>query len=94
MSRWTADELYEYVKTLKTDSGGSPGPSGDGDKHFEYTQATPSSTWEIEHNLGKEPSVSVVDSAGNIVEGDYNYVNTNKVILSFSSAFSGKAYLN
>lgn len=64
------------------------------DKHFEYTQATPSSTWEIEHNLGKEPSVSVVDSAGTIVEGDCEYVNTNKVILSFSSAFSGKAYLN
>lgn len=79
----TIDTLTNYLATRI-----------DSDKHFEYVQDVPSATWEIEHNLGKEPSVSVVDSAGNIVEGDYNYVNTNKVILSFSSAFSGKAYLN
>lgn len=92
MSRWTADELYEYVKTL--DFGSSGSPAVDGDKHFEFTQDTPSDTWIIDHNLGKDPSVTVVDSAGNVVEGDCEYVNTNKVILSFSNAFSGKAYLN
>ena len=79
----TIDTLTNYLATRI-----------DSDKHFTYDQEVPSDTWVIEHNLGKEPSVSVVDSAGNIVEGDYNYVNTNKVILSFSSAFSGKAYLN
>lgn len=92
MSRWTADELYEYVKTLEF--GGSPAPSGDGDKYFEFTQDTPSDTWTIDHGLGKNPSVTVVDSADNVVEGDCNYINENKLILSFSSAFSGKAYLN
>ena len=74
--------------------GSSSGGSGGSDKHFEYTQATPSATWEIEHNLGKEPAVSVVDSAGSSVVGDCKYINTNKIIITFSSAFSGKAYLN
>lgn len=79
----TVDTLTNYLSTRI-----------DSDKHFEYIQSTPSSIWEIEHNLGKEPSITVVDSAGTTVEGDYEYVNSNKVILSFSSAFSGKAYLN
>lgn len=70
------------------DSGGS------GDKHFEYAQSVPSNTWVIQHNLGKEPAVTVVDSAGSIVEGDCQYIDDSKIILTFSSAFSGKAYLN
>ena len=79
----TIDTLTNYLATRI-----------DSDKHFEYVQDVPSATWEIEHNLGKEPSITVVDSAGTMVEGDCEYVNANKVILSFSSAFSGKAYLN
>lgn len=73
--------------------GGSSG-SGSGDKYFVYTQTTPSDTWEITHNLNKRPSVSVVDSAGSLVNGDCNYIDNDKLILHFNGAFSGKAYLN
>lgn len=65
-----------------------------GDKHFTFTQSTPSNTWTITHNLGKHPSITVVDSANNVVEGDYEYIDNNNVVLTFSGAFSGKAYLN
>ena len=74
--------------------GGGSGPSGSGDKYYVYTQSTPSDTWEITHNLNKNPSISVVDSAGSLVVGNYEYVNADKVILYFNGAFSGKAYLN
>lgn len=74
--------------------GGGSGGSGGGDKYFVYDQAIPSNTWEIHHNLGKHPSVSVVDSAGDLVEGDCNYLDNNSLILTFSGAFSGKAFLN
>lgn len=94
MSRWTADELYEYVKTLQLNSGGSPAPSGDGDKYYEYVQSTPSAVWTINHNLQKNPSVAVIDSSGNLVEGDCSYTNENTLVLTFSGAFSGKAFLN
>ena len=36
----------------------------DGDKFYQHTQSTPSDTWEIEHNLGKKPSVTIVDFDG------------------------------
>ena len=64
------------------------------DKHYEHTQATASATWTITHNLNKFPSITVIDSAGSEVFGDVAYTNSNSLTLTFSGAFSGKAYLN
>ena len=72
---------------------GLPGGTG-GDKEFIYVQPTPSSIWQIVHNLAKFPSVTVVDSANSVVIGAVRYITENKVEITFSSAFSGKAYLN
>lgn len=66
----------------------------DGDKHFAFSQSSPASIWYIEHNLNKFPSVTIVDSAGNQVEGDVAYIDINNVMIMFYAAFSGKAYLN
>ena len=64
------------------------------DKTFIYNQATSSDVWEIEHNLDKYPSVTVVDSGGSVVVGEIVYIDKNNVRITFTSAFSGKAYLN
>jgi hypothetical protein len=61
---------------------------------FAYTQQTPSATWTIAHNLNFHPNVTIVDSAGTIVEGEMTYVDQNNMILHFQSAFSGNAYLS
>ena len=61
---------------------------------FVFTQAIPSATWSITHNLGKFPSVTVVDSAGSTVEGGIQYISNNEIEITFVGAFSGKAYLN
>ena len=64
------------------------------DKNFIYDQGTPSAEWNIEHNLGKKPSVVVFDSAGTEVIGDIKYIDDNNVRITFSAGFSGKATLN
>ena len=64
------------------------------DKHFIFTQSIPESIWEITHNLGKKPSVTVVDSGDSVVVGEVEYINLNSVRLTFAGAFSGKAYFN
>lgn len=64
------------------------------DSYFVYTQSTPSDIWEVQHNLGKKPAITVADSAGTIVVGQYVYLDDNNVILMFTGAFSGKAYFN
>jgi hypothetical protein len=64
------------------------------DKHFEFEQGIASDVWVIEHNLGKKPSIMVVDSADNVVEGAERYIDENTIEIRFNGAFKGKAYLN
>lgn len=61
---------------------------------YTHHQLASTNIWEIEHNLGKLPTVSIIDSAGTVVMGDVLYVDENRVKITFSSAFSGKALLN
>lgn len=63
-------------------------------EHYTHTQTVSSNVWVVQHNLGKNPAVSITDTGGNEVEGDVLYVNTNSLTLSFSAPFSGKAYCN
>jgi len=72
---------------------GSGSPDGP-DLSYVHDQAIASATWTINHNLGKYPSVTIVTSAGDEVEGDIDYTSINTVQLTFSGAFAGKAYLN
>lgn len=74
---------------------GAQGPPGaSGTATFAYQQGVAASAWTITHNLGKYPSAVVVDSAGAVVEGDIIYVSMNEIVMLFTAAFSGSAYLN
>lgn len=73
---------------------GIPGEAGTDDAFYLHDQMIAASTWNITHNLDKYPSVTVVTSAGDEVEGDVTYPSINTVQINFSAAFGGKAYLN
>lgn len=74
---------------------GPPGPAGaSGDTTYVHVQLAPLSTWNVVHNLGKYPSVMVVDSADSVVVGEIQYIDANSLTITFSSAFGGKAYIN
>lgn len=62
--------------------------------HYVHTQAIASNLWTINHNLGRYPSVTVVDTANSKVYGDVFYNDENSLTISFNGAFSGKAFLN
>lgn len=63
---------------------------------FIFTQAVASNVWEITHTLSKSrPSVTVVDSAEDLVDGvEISYIDDTHIKLTFSAAFAGKAFLN
>lgn len=69
-------------------------PSAGATYTYTHTQIAAATTWDIEHNLNKFPSVTIVDSGGTKVYGEITYVSTNRIVLNFSAEFSGKAYLN
>lgn len=73
---------------------GEKGESGTGDLHYKFTQGSASERWEIEHNLGKYPSVLTEDTAGEDIEGTVEYINVNKLNIIYSAATGGIAYLN
>jgi hypothetical protein len=64
------------------------------DANFVYVQSSPSATWVINHNLNKYCSVTIVDSADNVVYGEVLYNSLNQVTLTFAGAFSGEAFFN
>ena len=75
--------------TALTSGGGGP----DIDSYV-HTQVIASNVWNISHGMGIYPSVTVVDSGKNKVEGEVQYVDENNITLTFTAIFSGQAYLN
>ena len=80
------DSIYEIINFVKADAGG--------DLNFTFTQAVASATWNVVHNLGKNPSVSIVDPNDQEVFAQVDYIDTNSLTITFSSAQAGKAYMN
>jgi len=64
------------------------------DKHYVHNQNNAASTWNVTHNLGKHPAVSIVLSTGQQGLADVQYINENQLTITLLSAKSGKAYLN
>lgn len=93
LARKYTDEQVERAVDQINEGGGS-GASGARAETFVHNQSPASSVWTIEHSLDNYPTVTVVDSAGNVVIGDVQYQDRNTVVITFESAFSGKAYLN
>jgi len=71
---------------------GEPGEPGPTQRHV-HTQLAPASTWTINHTLEGKPSITVVDSSDTVVIGDVTYIDDTQIVVSFSGAFSGYAYL-
>jgi hypothetical protein len=72
----------------------SPGPQGNSASVFYvHTQAIASAVWTINHNLNGNPTAVVLDSAGTQCEGTFSYPTLNQMVITFTAAFSGTAYI-
>lgn len=63
-------------------------------KTFIFEQGIASDTWIINHNLGKYPSVTLVDTAGTQFQGRVEYIDENNCIVYMNGATKGKAFIN
>jgi hypothetical protein len=96
MSQVTVTQVSRNVTVTEADAnltvvtGTVSSPHGT----FTHNQASPASTWTIVHNLGCKPSVTIVDSGGNVQIGEVLYNSDNQITVTFASAFGGYAYLN
>ena len=86
--------MASTVATVIGAGGGSPTNPTASDKTFVYQKFVAEATWDITHNLGKFPSVVILDSSDDEVEGDVRYIDLNRITINFSAAFAGRAFLN
>lgn len=63
---------------------------------FVFTVGAPSATttWSINHNLDKYPSVITVNTSNEEMYGALVYTDKNNLTITFKSAVAGFAYLN
>lgn len=89
------DSLIVVQPVIPTIIVTAPGPQGvaGGEIFYVHTQAVPSNTWTINHNLNGEPTAVVLDSAGTQCEGTFSYPSKNQMVITYTSAFSGTAYV-
>lgn len=64
------------------------------DKTYVFEQIFATTEWNITHNLGKYPSVVIVDTEMNLVLADVKYIDENTVKIKFANNFTGKAFFN
>ena len=65
-----------------------------GSAQFVHNQIVPAAIWNINHMLGKYPSVTVTDVSGNVINVDVLYVSINSVRVTFITPYVGTAYSN
>ena len=61
---------------------------------YVHVQQTESEVWEINHDLGRYPGVTVIRPDGEQAFGEIKYMNGNVLLLFFSDAIRGTAYLS
>jgi len=65
-------------------------------KHDNYVhdQQVASAIWAVTHSMGKFPSVTIVDTAGDEIDAQVTHNSINQLTITFSASVAGKAYLN
>lgn len=79
------------TSTVTAVTQGPQGPSGAA--AFVYQQAAPATTWTINHNLGYKPSVELLDSGSQEIDGDVSHPSDNQTVVTLNPASAGLARL-
>lgn len=79
------------TSTVTAVTQGPQGPAGA--TAFVYQQAAPATTWTINHNLGYKPSVELLDSGSQEIDGDVSHPSDNQTVVTLNPASAGLARL-
>lgn len=82
-----------FSSSVPLASGGSGGGLTLADVAYRHVQSIAATTWTINHSLGFQPNVAVVDSLGQEIVPAVIHTSSSIITLSFSAAVAGEAYL-
>lgn len=94
----TEVEIFRLVQGIEIVSPGPQGPAGPagpagaaGGASFDFVQDVPSSTWVINHNIGRAVSITLYDESGGVVYSDIEHGTVNQATVTWSSPTIGSA---
>lgn len=70
---------------------GPPGTGGGGASYYLHTQSAPAATWQIQHNLGRTPNISLILGNGTVVYADIVHNSASLAVVQFPVAYAGTA---
>ncbi len=80
------------VTLTLAETQGPIGPAGNDISHpFPFAASL---TWAIAHKLNRYPSVTIIDTAGEVLLASIAYVDSNNIVATFGAPTAGTAYLN
>lgn len=83
-----APQLFSYALVGHTHPGGS------GDLNVVITFGVPTTPWPLPHNMGKFPSIEIVDSTNRVVGCQVDHIDVNNAVATPAGAMAGKAVCN
>lgn len=86
--QWTLNGI-DWIDLVPLDD--IRGPTGAA--AYVYTQTTASSSWVINHNLGRHPSVEVFDSLMQEIDAEVTHPSVNQTVVALNPATAGQAHL-
>lgn len=79
------------TSTVTAVTQGPQGPTGSGG--YIHEQSSASTTWTINHNLGFKPSVELLDSGSQEIDGEVFHPSVNQTVVTLNPASAGIARL-
>ena len=87
-------QVAVFVAAAGQGAAGRDGRDGLGSTTTVFHQDSAASTWTIHHGLGRYPSVTLVDTAGDLFGAACRYPDANTVIITMNAPTAGAAFLN
>lgn len=81
------------TSTVTAVTQGPQGPQGPAGVAYIHTQSSPSATWTITHNLGFKPSVELLNTGSQEIDGDVVHTSYDVTMVYFTAAIAGFARL-
>lgn len=93
LTTWMSN-VDQALQILSESTGGGGGEGPGLDLNNVFTQEEPAIEWRITHAMGKIPSVTVLDTGGEVIYPHVKYESPFVIVLMFSEPMAGKASLN
>jgi hypothetical protein len=70
---------------------GPQGPAGIDSGYYRHHQSAPDTVWDIAHNLGYRPAITLTDTAGTVFYADVSYLDADNARAVFLDPTTGYA---